>query len=590
MTLRSAQFDDIYFSPEGGLAETQYIYLRGNDLPARWHGRASFTIAETGFGTGLNILAAWDLFERTAAPTQKLHFISFEKYPLPWPEIEQALSPWCEELGARIDRLRALYPLRIPGFHRLMLSDRVSLTLIFDDVNEALPQVEAPQGVDAWFLDGFSPSKNPQMWTPLVFSEMARLSHTETTVATFTIAGIVRRGLTAAGFTVARVPRPSRKSEMLTATYKGSPRTQAAMKIPSRIAIIGAGLAGTATAFHLKRLGLEPAIFEAGASIASGASGNPEGLFNPRLSAYRTPQSDYYVSAWAQAARRFAEGAPETHFNPCGSLHLVMDEEKRKKFSGALENWGWDSAHIRWLSPMEASEIAGVKITQEALYLPDAGTISPAALCAYWAREITVRLSTPVDRLEKDGEGWRVNGETFDAVILACGAVCTSFMGCEDLPLNTVRGQMTLVKQSPHSQLLKTNLCFGGYLSPARNGAHALGASFQPWLTEAAARDEDDRDNLARLESAVPGLGLHEISAQRVGFRAATRDRFPVIGPVPDADNLFLASGFGSHGLIGALAAAHVIGDQLTGMPRSLSRDSLAALDPARFWRRKRDI
>ena len=260
MTLRSAQFDDIYFSPENGLEETRHVFLAGNGLPEAWKDRERFVIAETGFGTGLNFLAAWALFEKTAKPGQKLHYISFEKYPLSWEECAQALAPWQVEFGGRLDRLRAQYPLRVPGFHRLMLNEQVTLTLIFDDVNEALPQLEAPGGIDAWFLDGFAPAKNPQMWTEDVFAQMARLSHEDTTAATFTVAGIVRRGLATAGFAVEKKQGFGRKREMLTARFAGQ---KAAVATPElkRIAVIGGGLAGTAAAFVLKRRGLAPVLF-----------------------------------------------------------------------------------------------------------------------------------------------------------------------------------------------------------------------------------------------------------------------------------------------------------------------------------------
>lgn len=210
---RSEKFDDVYFSAEDGLAETCHVFLDGNDLPARWQDRSVFTIAETGFGTGLNFLSTWKQFEETARPDQNLDYISFEKYPLSAEDIEKYLHNYKSELGGYLSELIELYPLVVPGFHKITLAGQVTLLLVFDDVNAALPQLEAE--VDCWFLDGFKPSANPEMWTDTMFSQMARLSVPGATFATFTAAGGVRRGLDAAGFTVRKAPGFGRKREML---------------------------------------------------------------------------------------------------------------------------------------------------------------------------------------------------------------------------------------------------------------------------------------------------------------------------------------------------------------------------------------
>lgn len=210
-TPRSEMFDDIYFSLQDGAAETRYVFLEGNGLPYAWKDSASFTICETGFGTGLNFLCAWTLFEQTALPAQRLEFISFEKYPLSAEEIERYLRPMVER-----DKLQAMlrhYPLRAAGTHKLFIAPQVTVTLLFGDVNEEISKLHT--GVDAWFLDGFAPAKNPDMWRATLFQNMARLSSKKTTFATFTAAGAVKRGLQEAGFTVEKVAGFGRKRDML---------------------------------------------------------------------------------------------------------------------------------------------------------------------------------------------------------------------------------------------------------------------------------------------------------------------------------------------------------------------------------------
>lgn len=201
---KSKVFDDVYFSVEDGLAETQHVFLDGNGLPAIWGNADEFVVFETGFGTGLNFLATWELFEKTAKVGQVLHFISVEKYPLDSHDIRQALEIWgfADMLDVMLDH----YP-------RSFKTDTVRLTLLEGDVNEVMPSLNYQ--VDCWFLDGFKPSANPEMWSDIVFENMARMSKKDARFATFTAAGFVRRGLQTVGFEVSKVPGFGKKREML---------------------------------------------------------------------------------------------------------------------------------------------------------------------------------------------------------------------------------------------------------------------------------------------------------------------------------------------------------------------------------------
>lgn len=215
---RSKEFDDVYFSAEDGLAETRHVFLDGNGLPLAWAGKDYFTIFETGFGTGLNFLAVWKLFEEVAQQEKSIRFVSLEKFPLSKDDIDQALKHW-GELDELREQLVDAYPDDPSGVFRAQLSDRVSLDIHFGDANDVMPALDID--VDAWFLDGFKPSSNPDMWSDAVFQNMARMSHTGSTFATFTSAGFVRRGLAAVGFDVQKVPGYGRKREMSVGVYRG---------------------------------------------------------------------------------------------------------------------------------------------------------------------------------------------------------------------------------------------------------------------------------------------------------------------------------------------------------------------------------
>lgn len=209
---RSEQFDDVYFSAADGLAETRHVFLAGNTLPENWLARRSFTICETGFGTGLNFLAALTLWRASKDTNATLHFISFEKFPVTRDFIAHHLEHWRGDIGEALDDLLRVYPDIPAGRHDLDIAENIKLTLIFGDVNEEMPKLEA--AADCWFLDGFKPSSNPDMWSKIVFQNMARLSNHNASFATFTAAGFVRRGLSAVGFEVQKIRGFGHKRDM----------------------------------------------------------------------------------------------------------------------------------------------------------------------------------------------------------------------------------------------------------------------------------------------------------------------------------------------------------------------------------------
>lgn len=570
----SQRFDDIYFSLQDGLAETNHVFLKGNHLPERFIGRDRFTIAETGFGTGLNFLSVWTKFDRVAEPNAVLDYISFELYPLSAAEIQKALSHWSDAFDGRLEQMVAQYPLRIPGWHRVDFSVggrvRVRLTLVFDDVNLAMPRMVAPRGVDSWFLDGHAPAKNPQMWSDIVFTNMARLSAPGATLASFTAAGVAKDGLRRVGFEIQKTRGYGRKRDMIVGSFAGS-ATASIAATPRRVAILGGGLAGTACAAALRLRNIDHVIFEVADHLASGASGNPAGIFNPRFSAERNAQSDFYSSAFANAARVLRA---HPSLKQCGSLHLVSDEDKARRFQSCLNNWGWHSDHMQFLDQDAVSAVAGIALDTEALYLPDSGQVSPRDLCRDWAGDSECRFSTTFDSGHQGD---------FDAIIYANGAGVKGLDALSWLPVETVRGQIITARATPASAQLKANLCYGGYIGAAMAGQHVVGSSFQKWLSDTEIRAEDTADILDKLHNVAPDVALRDVTGARAALRCASQDRFPVIGAVPDFPNAYLSTAHGSHGIISALTGANLLADLLDSSPLSLPEDSVSALSPQRF-------
>ena len=275
---RSRAFSDVYFSAEDGLAESRLVFLEGCGMPAAWHGRQSFVVAELGFGTGLNIVALLDLWRRTRPPDARLNIFSIEAHPLSATDAARALAPW-PELSQVSEPLIARWPGRAPGFHRVEFPEfGAILDLAVGDVDDALSQWTGQ--ADAWFLDGFSPALNPQMWSAAVMAKVAARSAPGARAATFTVAGEVRRNLAAAGFRVDKRPGHGRKRERLEARLAGA----VLRPTPRCVAIIGAGIAGAAAARAVRALGGEAVVIEA-EHAGAGGSGNPAALVTPRLDA-----------------------------------------------------------------------------------------------------------------------------------------------------------------------------------------------------------------------------------------------------------------------------------------------------------------
>jgi len=206
----SREFEDHFYSRTDGRLECDHVFLKGNAVPERWAMGEDFSIAELGFGTGLNLLETWRQWIELRQPQQKLTFTSFELYPMQANEISRALSAWpiLEKLCAQ---LLANWPEALSGV-LFELDDQTSFQLVLGDAREQLPKWQ--NKADAWFLDGFAPSKNPQMWEEQLMHVLAGKTKPNGTLATYTVAGWVRRNLAAAGFDVEKCPGHAGKNQM----------------------------------------------------------------------------------------------------------------------------------------------------------------------------------------------------------------------------------------------------------------------------------------------------------------------------------------------------------------------------------------
>lgn len=576
----STQFDDVYFSRESGLQESRHVFLQHNHLAQRWiklTPASNFCICETGFGTGLNFLCAWQLWEQSAPASARLHFISGEKYPLSKADLTRALALW-PELQPWADALLAQYTDQAAGWQHFTLADgRITLTLLIGDLLDTLPRLDAT--VDAWFLDGFAPARNPDMWQPALYQQMARLSGPGATVATFTSVGAVRRGLQTAGFNMAKVKGYGSKREMLAGQMpeqlpeqlRDSSIDTALSDIPSRpwsapwyqrppsaqhnrtAVVIGAGLAGCSTAFALARRGWQVTVLERHASAAAEASGNTQGILYCKLSPHSTPLSQFIQASYSHCLRLLHEILPQSdeHWGACGVLQLANTEKDRQR-QRALAEQGYPVDFLHAVSPVQGSVIAGIDVTQDGVFFPTGGWVHPPSLCQALLAHANIRLLTHSAALElrQQGNQWQILDEhqqslaQADITVLCCAAETRRFAQSSHLPLKSIRGQITRLPATAASQQLKTVLCAEGYISPARHAEHHLGASFRFDRLDNQPSGEENLSNLALLEHLSPALGaalevptLKPASLPaRAALRCTSPDYLPLIGPLADAE------------------------------------------------------
>ena len=552
----SRSYGDVYFSRANGLEETRHVFLAHNQIIERCQALPAggrLVIGETGFGTGLNFLCAWQAFAEHATRDARLHFVSVEKFPLALADLQRALALW-PELAPYAEQLLAQYRALHPGFQRLLLDGgRVVLTLMIGDVLDCLPQLDAQ--VDAWFLDGFAPSKNPEMWTDALFAELARLSAPGATLATFTSAGFVRRGLIAAGFAVVRVKGFGHKREMLAGPFQAQQMQRTAPwfarpQLPPgerQAVVIGAGLAGCATAASLAARGWRVTLLERHNDVAREASGNPQGVLYLKLSAHGTALSRLIVAGFGHTRRLLERLQRGVDWDTCGVLQLAFDAkeaERQAKLATAFPN---DLLYA--LSQDEAEQRAGIGLPAGGLFYPDAGWVNPPALCRQLLQHPLIELRPYHEalRLSRQDEHWRVEGQNgvlteAPVLVLACAAEISRLLPEANLPLKRIRGQISRLPANAASSALSTVVCADGYVAPPRGSEHTLGASFDfhsndltPSVAEHAGNLELLREISADLAERLDTDRLDPAQLEgRAAFRCTSPDYLPIVGPLAD--------------------------------------------------------
>jgi tRNA 5-methylaminomethyl-2-thiouridine biosynthesis bifunctional protein len=582
-TPRSALFDDVYHSADGGLEQARHVFLGGNDLPARWRGRESFVIAETGFGLGLNFLATWQAWRDDPQRSRRLHFVSVEKHPFRRYDLWRMHQRW-PELADLSKTLLRDWPLLVPGLHRLHFDEgRVALTLAFGDALDLLPNMHV--AADALYLDGFSPAKNPELWSDKLVAALAKLAAPGATLATWSVAGAVKEHLASAGFAVTKRPGFGAKREMLVGRLPADGNDD--RMDDRRVVVIGAGAAGASAASRLAARGFEVTVIEHAAQPGEGASGNKAGVFRPLPS-----QDDSKLSRLLRACflygRRHVASLSGVRFGTTGALQLARDarhEDIQRRVAAAQAT----PELVRFVDRHEAAQLAGWPVALGAWWFEAAGWINPPSLCRANLVGIPVRFNCSVDRLERGADGlWRLLDAAGTPIAEAPKVVLANGIDAPrlapGLPVRVGRGLVSHLPEDavPHFNIVATR---NGYVTPAVDGIHCAGATLDADDTDPAPRLADHVENLSRLAAILPGYGDGLDPAKldgRVGFRPMSPDRMPIVGPLGDP-GLWTINGFGARGLVWASLCGELLAAQIGGEPLPIEVDLVRALDPNRF-------
>lgn len=561
----STNFNDVYFSRRDGLNETRFVFLDKNQLQDRWLNKpdqSCFTIGETGFGSGLNFIATWQLWNQHRPPTQWLHYISIEKHPFRLSDLLLASKLW-PDLEEFYQQLITVYPATaVKGFYNLVFPQhKIRLTLIVDDIQNALDQLlqsthplfqkaTNQRGIDAWFLDGFAPSKNADMWHDSVIEKIAYLSAPSSTLATFSAAGTVRRALQRAGFKVTKCAGFGKKREMICAEFLSAQLNKeefpeslhqassrrSGFEVPwfinnnlpenraehGLVAIIGAGLSACQTAYALALRGRKVILLEKNSDIASAASGANQGVVYGKLSA-----DDDGLAQLNLTSLLYAHGFYQQFWknqknlgSDCGVLQLAHNE-KEKNLWQDLKNFYENRSDIfSFINEKESSNAAGINIEHEAINFPSLGWIQPRAFCEQLVSHpnISIRTHCAVEKITFNAgqtPSWSLNDKDGNLIVNAESVVianATSALGFEQvshLPLKAIRGQLSYLHGNLVNEKIHSVICGSGYIAPATTAKdgrknQTLGATFTLHNHSAELSLDDHQDNISEINQQTP--------------------------------------------------------------------------------------
>ena len=636
----SEDYGDNYYSTTSAIDECKHVFISGNKLHDRWQ-RNDFSIAELGFGAGLTFLNTSLEWLKQASPKTHLHFISFEKHPLTLDDLKHVHAQFeCNpNLTTLADELYSQYPLPIEGFHRLHLANKqITLTLVLGDALKQLRNCDYV--IDAWYLDGFSPTKNPSMWSEKIAIEVFRLTAPGGSFATYNATDNVKQHFEQAGFEIKKTAGFGDKKEMLTGIrhttenkthfhlkekswFKHTP-IKAKSKQDQKAIIIGGGMAGFSIAAALAQRGWQTVILDRQIEPAQEGSGNQNAILMPRLSVDHDLQSQLTLQGFLYSEKLFKQldllsdqqlKTPLWH--ACGALQIPRDKNQSDRMQKIIQQEQVPEQLIQAVSQSQASQLADCDLSMGGWYIPDAGWLVPQQLCLtlqhQWQDQIEFIGGQNITRLQQHAQGWHVYSEdkhiiSGTHVVVANASSSHCFEQTHGIQCHPKRGQLSIINTPNSSHHPKKIICSDVYLTPEVNQQYVLGASFITNDIDTTIRLNEHQSNIEKLNKIIPTFktSISQLTG-RVGIRAVSSDRLPIVGPVALQDKfahdfqaaalgsthlnypqpqyypgLYMATGFGSRGLAWIPLMAESLASNMTGEASPLSQALQEATHPNR--------
>ena len=564
----------------GDIDECEHVFIDGNNLKNRFRDlspNSNFSIGEIGFGIGLNFLITCKAWLKYTEHNQVLEFYSFDKYIFALEDFNEFISS-SSELKEYSEQLIKYYPKNIEGIQKISLFDgRISLNLVIGDISDTQEYIKSMAYIDAWFLDGFSPSKNPDLWSKELINSIGNTSYESSTISTYTSSGLVKRNLIDSGFAVRRTKGFAGKRHML----KGDALSKVSSKqgYSKKVAVIGSGITGCILSYLLAQKGIEVDLYEQSDSICAGASSHELLVTYPRLSAHDSAYGRFNLLSYVYATN-FYENLKTQSWKKTGVLILNHDEDTARRQKALLERRS-DGKIYRHLNYAEASELSGIEVKYDGLHFKDAGYVLPNELCGFLtgSEKINVFTNSKIENLSGDGmkTTFTIRDEHFeyDDVCLCTGSDSSELMNIDGF--STKRGQVSHLESIGKISRINLPICAKGYISPEVSNLHIVGSSYSDHkhtdLTQ-----EEHLSNLKKLQ-----IILDEdvkVKSGKVGLRAISKDHMPMVGK---KDGIFLNTCHGSRASVSAPICAEIISNLITEDAPPLQSRELKALCPLRF-------
>ena len=578
-TLFSEEFDDLYSSAKGAVAECNHVFIKGNNLNERFENlgeNSKFYIGEIGFGIGINFLTTCKSWLDHTKQNQVLEFYSFDKYLFRLSDFK-TLNVSCPDLKEYISELERNYPRNIQGAQKISLfGGRIILNLIIGEIDNTQEYIKLMDKVDAWYLDGFSPSKNPDLWSIKLFKCIHKSCHENTTFSTYTSSGLVKNNLTESGFNHSRAMGFSDKRHML----KGTVDTQLKKNTSNtKVAVIGSGIAGCVLSYTLAKKGIEVDLYEKSDSICSGASSHELLVTYPRLSAHDTAFGSFTLHSYIFATNFYKQLKTDA-WKKTGVIILNHDEATEKRQSSLLEKRA-DGEIYRYIDPDEASEISGIDIKLNGLIYEDAGYILPEEMCKFLIEspKINIFTSSHIKSIKKNREVFNLNiGKKkfeYQNVCVCAGSETANIVDIDGISIK--RGQVTHIESLDNISRIKLPICAKGYISPRVNNIHLVGSSYSD-SEDTDLSEEEHLYNLNNLKLVIDEE-MNVITGQ-TGHRAVSKDHMPVVGM---KDGIYINTCHGSRASVTAPISAEIIASMIVDEAPPLMGRELESLSPERF-------